>query len=110
MNTNRDSSRIVMWVLGTFMVVGVLMTLGMAYGGGMGWTSNWGFWMVPMMGLMWVPIVLVIVLVYYFSGAASRGSQPVDPEQQLDARYARGEVPREQYLQIREDLRAGRSR
>lgn len=61
---------------------------------GMGW------WMV----LIWiVPIVLAVWLVRYFAGGRDAKSGKTALEI-LEARYARGEIEREEYLKRRADL------
>jgi|Deesub1362A_J573_1020465.scaffolds.fasta_scaffold16795_2 putative membrane protein len=37
-------------------------------------------------------------------GTASSSDRPLSPREILDQRYARGEITREQYLQMRRDL------
>jgi len=71
------------------------------YGGG-GWT---------MMLLMLVFWVLVIAAIVYFvrwaAGSGSRATPPSANESALEIlqkRYARGEISREQYQQLRQDL------
>jgi putative membrane protein len=73
------------------------------------WPHGWG-WNWPMAVVMGVFWLLVIVGIIYAIGALSRvggrwsgppGESPLDI---LDRRYARGEVTREQYQQMREDL------
>ena len=77
----------------------------MGYYGGM--AGPWGFF--PM--LFWLLVLAGIGFVVY----ALVRRQPVgpgapeDPLRALAARYARGEIDREQYLRVREDLE-GRGR
>lgn len=109
MDPGADTKRLVTWIVVGVVAVGVVMAIGMAYGGG-SWMGGWA-WMMPFgMMLMWVPIILIILLVYHLVGPRAQETGPSDPERLLDGRYARGEVPREEYLRMREDLRAGRSR
>lgn len=65
---------------------------------------GWGW-----MGLWWVLILLVIAAVVWFAASAARrnGGQPREetPEQVLKRRYARGEIDRETYQRMLEDLR-----
>ena len=80
-------------------------------------------------GLSWIELVLslvimtavfvgVVVLILYFirsmrrrpnqdvsRGPAAVGSQVLTPKDIVQARYARGEITREQYLAILEDLK-----
>lgn len=102
-----DTTRLVVWIVVAFVAVGALMAVGMAAGGGLEWMTGWG-WMMPMMALMWLPIILIIVLVHHL--IARPGEGHMDGERLLDARYARGELSREEYMRMREDIRAGRNR
>lgn len=82
------------------------------YGGtyGMMGSGSWG-WATLMMG---VPAVVLIVILLValgglrepaaYPGYASPAQQPLDI---LEQRYARGELTREAYLQIRNDLGRG---
>lgn len=68
--------------------------------GGMGW--GWiGLGMVHML-LFWVLVILgIVVLVRALSGSPSGGP---DPLAILKARYARGEISREQFEQMKRDI------
>ncbi len=78
--------------------------------GGWGW-----FWMIAMMALVWIPLVLAVVWMLRPVGGPSRPS--MGPEDGGDAHldaveiarrsYARGDLPRERYLQIIDDLQQG---
>ena len=76
-----------------------------------GW---WWVWMVFMMALFWIPLILAVVWMLRQMGGGSRPS--TGPEGDSDAveiarrAYARGELPRERYLQIIEDLKQGGER
>ena len=76
-----------------------------------GW---WWVWMVFMMALFWIPLILAVVWMLRQMGGGSRPS--TGPEGDGDAveiarrAYARGELPRERYLQIIEDLKQGGER
>ncbi len=62
---------------------------------GMGWG---GLWMV----LVWaIPILLIVFFFRYFTGGAKSGRSALEI---LEARYARGEIDREEYLKRRADL------
>ena len=76
--------------------------------GGWGWIS-----MLLMMGWVWIPIVALLVwLVTRSAGSSAR--QPAEREEQPHATeiarraYARGEITRERYLQLIDDLREPR--
>ena len=89
----------------------------------MGWEHMGdGWWWAPV-ALWWLlPLLLVIVgvvvLVVWLarsvgddgapeSGASDGGDAGTTPRDILDARYARGEIDRESYLQARRDLEDG---
>ena len=69
----------------------------------------WGWiWMVFMVALLWIPLILAVVWMLKQMGGGSRPS--TGPEGDGDAveiarrAYARGELPRERYLEIIGDL------
>ena len=105
-----------LWWLGlTFVLVVGLMAFiaalaspwGTGYGM-MGWGWGWGVLMMA------VPVVVLVLILLVVSGAfAPRTATPayvppVSPPSSateiLDARYARGEISREEYLRVRADL------
>ena len=105
-----DTKRLVVWTVIAFVVVGIVMAFAMIYSGGSQWTGGWG-WMMPVgMMFMWLPIVLVILLVVHLVGQRAPEHSTLDPDRLLDARYARGELSRDEYMRMRENLRAGRNR
>lgn len=66
--------------------------------GGMAW--GW-----PMMILIWlIPIVLIALLVRLLIGRTAPPQQP-GAREILDARYARGEIERDEYLKRLDDLK-----
>ena len=68
-----------------------------------GWGSGWGLlMMVP--GLL-IFAAIVAALVWGLGRASSTSSGGAGARDILDARYARGEITREQYHQMRGDLR-----
>lgn len=80
-----------------------------------GWHEGMGgadwIWMTLMMGLVWAPIVLVVLWFLRDAvGGTPRGRDRSDPDGESSplelARrsYARGDLSRERYLQIVEDL------
>lgn len=82
------------------------------YGGsyGMMGSGSWG-WAAMMMG---VPaVILIVILLAALGGLREPMASPVyappsqNPLDVLESRYARGEVTREDYLRIRDDLRGG---
>lgn len=70
----------------------------------MDWT--WGGHM-GLMGLWWILILVAIGAVVWFAAAAGRGRGTGDAsaEQQLKKRYAAGEIDRESYQRMLDDLR-----
>ena len=63
------------------------------------------------MGLLWlVPLMLIgLVIAYGLGWRPGNGEQPLRPKEQspldiLKARYARGEISREEYQEMRQDL------
>ena len=89
----------------------ILASAGQGYGQGpWGWDHSGWYW--PMMGfhgLFWLLLVGLIVtaLVYLVRGLARRPSASETPgsaRATLDARYARGEIERDDYQQRKQDL------
>ncbi len=70
---------------------------------------HWDDWHMGgwMMGLWWILILTAIGAVIWFALAVSRASGDKDesPEQALKRRYASGEIDRDTYQQMLEDLR-----
>ncbi|MDD1742709.1 MAG: SHOCT domain-containing protein [Methanotrichaceae archaeon] len=72
----------------------------------MGWYPFMGFWM----SLFWI---VVLILIAYLIYRLIKGEKSVVPQETiskstadiLDERYAKGELTREQYLQMKEDLK-----
>lgn len=81
------------------------------------WRGGWdgGDWigMTVMMFFMWVPLLLLVVLLWRaFAPPNDRlaGGPTEDPaEQEARRSYARGEIDRDRFLQIVDDLRQHRS-
>ena len=66
-----------------------------------------GWWM--MIGLLWMAVFwggIIFLVVWGIRTLTNRGGQasPPDPLTVLKERYARGEITREQYEQIRADI------
>ncbi len=74
--------------------------------GGWGW-----FWMIAMMSFVWLPLIVAAVWAMAQLGRRAKGER--DGGEDIDAielarrAYARGELERERYLQITEDLAHG---
>jgi len=75
--------------------------------------DGWGLvWMALMMSFVWIPVLLILVWAVRDLGRPSGGREqpPSTPPAEPDAReiarraYASGELDRERYLQIVEDL------
>lgn len=80
----------------------------MWYGRG-GWDGGDWIGMTVMMFFMWVPLLLLVVLLWRAfvvpndRPAAGRSEDPA--EQEARRSYARGEIDRDRFLQIVDDLR-----
>ena len=75
------------------------------------WGWGWGgMWLGPLFMLVLLGLVVAVFvgLVQWVSGgrAAGRGEMPTARDI-LDARYARGEIDREEYLKRKQDLSSG---
>jgi len=87
-----------MWMWGPTMMGGGMMG-GWSYVPG--W--NWGFMFAGML----VPLLFIILLVIGAYMLLSRQKEPTESEKAiviLNERYARGEITREQYLEMKENL------
>lgn len=78
-----------------------------SHGDGMGWWMLFG-------GAMWVLFIIAVVFVILavFRGISARnvsGPRP-DAFEIVRGRYARGEISRDEYEQLRQDLRNGRGK
>ncbi len=114
--TNTNSNPLPWLGIALVIAIGLMAVLGVlsfsTYGGsyGMMGGGSWG-WAALMMG---VPaVILIIILLAALGGlrepmpSAGYAPPPANPLEILEHRYARGEVSREDYLRIREDLRGG---
>jgi len=73
-----------------------------------GWAIFWMiFWMILLMGLLTAVVVLVVRAVSPRS--AGRSERPRDSREILDERFARGEIPEEEYRTRRRVLDENRS-
>ena len=135
MSTTMERRDPVVWIILALVILlvvpGALMMsfwgVGMMGGGWMGggWTG-WGWGLGALVGLGAILVVLFLVLKaiqatpsrpiaasYPYAmppyGMPPGGPAPSDPRAILDARYARGEITRDEYLRMRSDLEsAGR--
>lgn len=73
-----------------------------------GWHPMMNWWGFPMGFMMLIPVVVVILLLWpLFKGAGRQELPSVRAETALDIiqkRYARGEISREEYLSMKDDL------
>ncbi len=74
------------------------------YGHDWGW--GWGWAMVISMVVFWALLIAAFVYAVSALGRTGRGwgGPPESAREILDRRYARGELTREQYEQMRQDL------
>ena len=87
----------------------------MGWGWGPGWTGAGGWWGALMMLAMWaIPLGLIFLVVWAvaprlgaggFAGRRAVGGSEQTALEIAEARYARGEVSREEFQRIKEDLR-----
>lgn len=64
------------------------------------------YWGSPMMWFIWLPIVLIIIFAATRMGTFNRGKNPSTNSAMdiLKERYAKGEITKEEYEKIKEDL------
>lgn len=67
-----------------------------------GWT---GWWMWAGMGLFWLVVIGLVVWAAVRMSGTGRQPASSSAEDVLDARFARGEIDADEYLQRRETLR-----
>lgn len=105
MTNEKDVVRVLVWVTVAVAAAGLLMGFAMwAWGGSGGMMGTWGGMMA--VGGLWMilPVLLVVLLVYALVTPHQAGTGPQDAITILEARYARGEIARDEYLRVREDL------
>ncbi len=74
-------------------------------GGMMGGYSGYGYGTGAVEVILWIAILAIIIwLAYYFYKGSSRESGKKAIEI-LNERYARGEITREEYMKMKEELR-----
>ena len=70
------------------------------------WGMGFGGWGMLLGGVFW--LLLIVVVVWALVGRTGQDARPSrmhdDPMETLKARYARGEISREQYEQMRRDI------
>ena len=101
MTSQPDTGKVLLWVLLGVVAIAAITSL---FGGWMGWGS-WGW---GMMGFMWIwMLVPILFVVWLISALANQGRPPVAHEDALEVaerRYANGEITREAFERIRDDL------
>jgi putative membrane protein len=108
------------WIAAILSIAVILFLVGVMFAGG--WRGYRGFDMMPgmvfgfggpVMGLMvlsmilfWIAVILGIVWLVRWIGDQSSRREPdeMDPLDIIRRRYARGEISREEYERLREDL------
>ena len=66
------------------------------YGGGMGYFM-WAFWLIP--------VVIIFFAMRFFQEQSGRSNQTDSPLEILKRRYARGEINKEEFERLKNDLR-----
>ncbi len=113
------------WIIAILGIAVLLFLLGTLLTGGWQWGRGYGMmpgmmfgygplsW--PVMGLMmlsmilfWIAVILGIVWVVRWMAdqPGRRGPEDIDPLEIIRRRYARGEISREEYERLREDLQS----
>ena len=65
----------------------------------------WGYW--PMV-LFWAALIVVaVIIIAAFVNRKSWFGREASPREILDRRYAAGEISREEYEKIKQDLKSG---
>lgn len=76
---------------------------------GSGWNGAWSWWGVLMMLAMWaIPLGLIFLGIWAIAprfGGRDGGRGHQSALEIAEARYARGEISRDEFQQIKEDLR-----
>lgn len=110
MARTEEPLKILLWVV---LAVGGVAVVGTLFGGWF-WGSNgsvgpgmmsFGFgWMWLM---MLVPVLFFAVLVYALTGGRWADRPPEDAFATAERRYAQGDISREEFLRIKQDLKGG---
>ena len=100
----RHPATTILWIV--LAILGASALLGLLAGSTWGWGGMMGAGWIMML----VPILLIVLLLTALSGGwrtyARTGESALAT---LERRYAAGEVSREEFLRVREDLRGGRA-
>ena len=65
---------------------------------GMGWGMGWGMWFIPL---------LIILLIYFLiknNSQTKDGQSAESPMEILKKRYAKGEITKEQFEEMKKDI------
>lgn len=103
-------ARILLWLLVAFLAMWLLMALAGSFWGGTGWMWQGSGMMGFAWGWMAVPIVVMALMMWgmmsmHHGHGSHRSHGGEDAVAVLDRRYASGDVSREEYLRMKEDLR-----
>lgn len=102
--------RLLLWIL--LAILGLAVVVG-AVGGWMGWGWHGGGMMAVGPLFMLLPVLLIVVLVYALTDRSRRGTERVPGEREpggpdalavAKQRYAAGEIGRDKFLKIKEDI------
>ena len=80
-----------------------MMRPGTIDGGGLGWGLGMGIGALAMLAF-WGALIVGVVLLARGLGGGRRGRWHLSPTDILKRRYAKGEITREQYEQMRKDV------
>ncbi len=84
----------------------------MMHGNGPWGMMGWGGWMAPFGMIVWILILALLIagVAWLFRAMTSRSGDLVSRRSSaldvLEERYARGEIKRDEYLEIKRDLAA----
>jgi putative membrane protein len=92
-------SSAILWAL----LAGLFISIDYFSGDGLGWA----WWPIISTGVFLLAATLIFAVIGYAAGETGSSSGAMDARQVLDERYARGEISREEYLRMRNDLRRG---
>jgi putative membrane protein len=94
---------LVAWIVVALVGVGVLMAFTMsAYGPS--WMAGTWMWMMPL-GMVAMALLVALVVVLVVTAVQPRRPPETDDATRiLESRYARGELSRDEFLRMRDDL------
>lgn len=100
---SRDLRTPLLWTVVAFVSIGVLMAVVLTSAGPTWMGGGWA-WMMPLGMAAMVLFVVLVVLLVAAAVEGTRPDTPEDPTRLLERRYAAGEIDRDEYLRIREEL------